>query len=271
MFDYYDSHKLVNVIPTMIEGVGIFSSFISPVWSEDYDSSLLDVAFAAMYGDKICSPFLYRFCDDVTGQVEGDDLQRLANVILNMKANSWNHLYLASKAVYNPIENTDATETTIETRSGSGTDGNTRTLNTTNTTSNTSSIDASGSVSGSNSQTTTGSGSKSEGVFVFDSNNSVPKSSSSDTESTTTSGNNSSSTITESDSTSSGTSSDSGTITDSGSNSHSETITRNYSKHGNIGVMTMNQLLQGDVEFWQWNFIINVMDDIADLISLKVY
>ena len=92
-----------------------------------------------------------------------------------------------------------------------------------------------------------------------------------DTESNTTSGTNSSTTESESESTSSGSNRDTGTITDSGTNSHTETLTRNYRKHGNIGVMTMNQLLAGDVEFWQWNFMQNVFDDIIDMITLRVY
>ena len=272
MNDYslYESNLLRNVLVGAITGDGIFSTFVNPVWEDDFDSSLLDIAFISMYGDKLISPFMYNFVDD-DGECTGNDLQLLANVIYNIKANSWEHLYNAAKAEYNPIENTDATETVTETRSGSGTDGNTRTLNTTNTTSNTVNVDVSGSVSGSNSQTTTGSGSKSDNVFAFDSSNAVPKATSSDSESNTTSGTNSSTTESESESTSSGSNRDTGTITDSGSNSHTETLTRNYRKHGNIGVMTMNQLLAGDVEFWQWNFIQNVFADIVDMITLRVY
>ena len=268
-YSLYEANLLRNVLTGAITGDGIFSSFDNPVWEEDFDSSLLDIAFISMYGDKLISPFMYNFIED--GECTGADLQLLANVIYNLKANSWEHLYNAAKAEYNPIDNTDAMETLTETRTGSGTDGNTRTLNTTNTTSNTVSVDVSGSVNGSNSQTTTGSGSKSDNVFAFDSSNAVPKTSSSDTESNTTSGTNSSTTESESESTSSGSNRDTGTITDSGTNSHTETLTRNYRKHGNIGVMTMNQLLAGDVEFWQWNFMENVFADIIDMITLRVY
>ena len=271
MYDnYYECNMLKNVIPGLLEGDGIFSAFDDPVWSEDYDASLLDIAFVSLYGNKFISPFLYNFCDEI-GEIKGTDLDKLAAVIYNLKGNSWNHLYLASKAEYNPIENTDATETTTETKTGSGTDGNTRTLNTLNTTGSSVNIDTSGSVSGSNSQTTSGSGSKTDEVYGFNSNSPVGDKESSDTESNTTSGTNSSTTETESDTTSSGTSADTGTITDAGTNSHTETLTRSYRKHGNIGVMTMNQLLSGDVEFWQWNFIQNVMSDIVDIIALKVY
>lgn len=266
----FDDRLIKNVFPTMIDGRGIFSAFNNPIWADDYDSELLDIAFLSLFSYKHVSPFVYLFTNE-DGEIVGEKLNDLAAIIYNLKGNSWLHLYEASKAEYNPIENTDAIETLTETRSGSGTDGNLRTLNTLNTTGNTTNIESSGSVSGSNSQISSGTGSRSDDVFGFDSVNPVGDKRSSDTESNNTSGTNSSDTETTSDTTSSGTSSDTGTITDAGTNSHTETITRNYRKHGNIGVMTMNQLLSGDVEFWQWSFIRNVMDDIIDLIALKVY
>lgn len=58
-----------------------------------------------------------------------------------------------------------------------------------------------------------------------------------------------------------------GTITDTGAEDN--TITR--TRQGNIGVTTSAQMIQGDVDVWKWNYIDDVMNSIANFISLKIY
>ena len=71
----------------------------------------------------------------------------------------------------------------------------------------------------------------------------------------------------------------SGTVseTDSIAYSNETDIDRDYtrakmSKHtGNIGNISTQDLLQKEVDFWQWNFIIQVLSDVADVITLPIY
>ena len=86
-----------------------------------------------------------------------------------------------------------------------------------------------------------------------------------------TTGSDSTTTQASSTTSSSNTATDTGTITDAGTHSDTESITHNLRRHGNIGVMTMAQLAGGEIELWKWTFIIQIMNDIVELITLKVY
>lgn len=247
MFD----KTLIDMIPQMKTGAGFFSAFIDPVWAEEFDTpARLDMFFAMTYGQKHPAPLLEMFKGE-DGTISAEDVNAIASIIYDIRGHEWAKLYDVLIAEYSPIDNTDVTETETETRTGSGTDGNTRTLNTSTTNS------GSGSVTNSAS----GSGNTSSNVYGFDSVNPVGDSTGSDSSTTQ------SSTSTET----SNTVADSGTITDAGTHSDSESITRSKTRKGNIGVATPADLLGGTVEMWQWTFIIQVMNDICDLIALKVY
>ncbi len=280
--------KTINdLIPTMKTGNGIFSNITNPVWGELFtDPAALDIYFAANYGRKRPTYYLEAFVGE-DGKVSGESLSDLANAIYTMRSKEWEQLYAILTASYDPLNNTEVTETITETKSGSGTDGNTRTLgNTTTRTLNTSKGNtASGSSSSngtnidSNTQTTTGTTGTDDGVFGFDSSTAVG-SSTSDTSisnTVTNSGRNearstgsaqSSSTETE---TGTVTDADSGTITDAGSNSFSETFSHNLHKVGNIGVMSNVALLSEGASFYRWDFIRQICEDICQYIALAVY
>ena len=284
-----------EVIPGMKTGAGIFSAFTEPIWSETFSSTALDIFFAGTYGGKWISPYTDLFVGE-DGKINNTNLVSLANAVYSIRAKEWEMLFNDLSVEYNPIENTDAYETTSESRVGSGTNGNTRTLNTTQTTGNTHTLntrtdkvdggttvsDSSG--SGSNVNIGTASDSRDNTVFGFDSSTAVGSngttgSNSNRTEDRSTSSSHASVTASTSGyNTETGTvtdqggTTDSGTITDAGTNSNTETITRNYRKHGNIGVMTNVQLLRDDVDFWRyWSFIRTVCEDICESIALDVY
>ena len=243
---------LNEAIPQMKTGTGFFSKFNEPVWSEDFETpSQLDIFFAMTYGEKYGAPIINAFTDDTTGEIDNESLTSFAAMIYNIRGKEWERLYSVYTAEYNPIENTDVTETFTDQKTGSGTTGNTKTLNTQTANSGQGSVTSSGSSSGSNASN----------VFGFDSVSAVGDTTGSDsstTQASTTSSN--SNTVT-----------DTGTITDSGTHSDTESITHNLRRHGNIGVMTMAQLAGGEIELWKWTFIIQIMQDICDLITLKVY
>lgn len=243
---------LLDILPQMKTGTGFFTKFVNPVWAEDYtNTARLDIFFAMTYGQKHPAPLLNMFVDEDTGHIDNDDLGAIAAMIYDIRGNEWAKLYEVLKAEYNPLENTDVTESISDTKAVNTTDGNTRTLNTANNSSGSSSVNSSAN----------GSGSTAGNVYGFDSSTAVGDSTgtdSSNTQSATTTSNQNAIT-------------DTGTITDAGTGSVSELYTRSYTKHGNIGVMTPNELLGGTVEMWKWTFIIQIMNDICDLIALNVY
>jgi hypothetical protein len=62
---------------------------------------------------------------------------------------------------------------------------------------------------------------------------------------------------------------DTGTVTNSNTGTESETVTTERS--GSIGVMTPATMLKIERETWQWNYFRDVMNDVADFISLQIF
>ena len=245
--------KLKDTIPTLVTS-GIFANITNPMWSDDFDASDLDIHFASRYGQKWISP-LIEMLEDADGEVKGANLVTLANSIYRIRAVEWGHLYDDLKAEYNPIENTDYTETETIDRDTDSTNGNTRTLNTTETIASENSTTSSG--------TTTVSGSGASNKYGFDSVEAVGDTTASDSSTTT------ASTTASSDADSS--TRETGTVTDAGTGSVDESVSRTLRKHGNIGVMTNVQLLRDDTDFWKWSFIDVIFEDVAKMITLAVY
>ncbi len=55
--------------------------------------------------------------------------------------------------------------------------------------------------------------------------------------------------------------------THTGNNTQDRTLTR----HGNIGVTTSQQMLQSEIELWQWNFFQGVFKDIDTMLTIQTY
>lgn len=264
--------------------VGIFGSFKNPVWSVVLpDSAELDTYFNLRYGERIAAKKLDYWINS-DGVIEGEKLQQLSDMIYNINANRWKHLFNAYMVEYNPIENTDYIETFHETSEGNKTvdsekgntetrnlaSGNTKTVDTDTTTSGTAATDSSGSSSGSNSNA--------NNVYGFNSNSAVGHDNSS--------GSDSNSTSAESDTTTSSTGTEDTTVTDSGTETGSitnagtedtsvnENNTHEYElrKHGNIGVTTNVTMLREDIDFWwKWSYVDYICQDICDFIALSIY
>ena len=234
--------KISDYFP--ITSDGIFTSFINPVWAVPFpDTTELDRYFILRYGDRIGSKFCDYYADDTDGTIKGDKLAELASMIYNINARKWEHLFGVYEAEYNPIENTDFIETINEQN------GNTRTGidNTTN----------SGSATTNSNGTSTGSNNNSNNVFGFNSASAVGDS--------TNNGTNTETTTATSTTTSNSTTNDSSTVTDNG------THESEHRKHGNIGITSTVELMQGEVDFWKWSFIDQVCKDICDIIALSIY
>ena len=233
--------KVGELMPSAYTGSGIFSAFINPIWEYDFNPMQLDIFFISNYGEKWAAPYL----DHISGGevLTSDKISQLAETIYSMYKSQWEHLYLANKAEYNPIHNTDATEIEKVNKVGNETIEQ--------------SVNSESSMSGESSSDTTGSGSVTNKRSGFNSSTDVHD----------TSGSNSSSAGSDgSSSQSDESSSDSDTVTN-----NSEIVEREHRKFGNIGVMTSAQLIGGEIDLWKWNYIKNVMKDISDTIALSIY
>jgi hypothetical protein len=62
---------------------------------------------------------------------------------------------------------------------------------------------------------------------------------------------------------------DTGTVTNENTGTESETVTTE--RAGSIGVMTPATMLKIERETWQWNYFRDVMNDVADFISLQIF
>ena len=62
---------------------------------------------------------------------------------------------------------------------------------------------------------------------------------------------------------------DTGTVTNENTGTESETVTTE--RAGSIGVMTPATMLQIERDTWQWNYFRDVMNDVADFISLQIF
>lgn len=249
----YELPTILDYIPQLKDGQGFFSAFVNPVWHEVFTSpSQLDLYFAANYGGRHPANILDMYVDPATGHISAQDVTTLAAIIYSIRGKEWEHLFDELIVEYNPAENTDVSETYTDATTGSTTAGNTRTLNT-QTTNN-----GSGSVTSS----ATGSGSNANNKFGFDSATAVGD----------TSGSDSSTTSSTTNTTTGNTVADTGTITDSGTGSETRNLTHTSRRHGNLGVMTFEQLLSGDKELWSnFKFVDTICQSICDIIALKVY
>jgi hypothetical protein len=247
--------KLCDYFPDAANGNGIFKKISSYRWFEGISPDNVDTYFYLMCGEKRGMPFLDKYADD-TGAITGMNLDKLAKMLLNMNYNSWQHQYKALTVEYNPIENTDFTETIKDTthEEGEGQSYTVGQMEMTNTNVTTGSVD----------NTTT------DKVAGFNSSTNVDKGESS----TTTDYGDSESdpvTVTNTTTTDYGTENDS-PVTNKNNAESDKVYEREYRKHGNIGVTTNAQMISSDIEVWKLNKFYDILImDICKVIALSIY
>lgn len=132
--------QIKDYFPNGITGNGIFTELAKIEWWPYLDPAAMDTYFMLTSGEKNAAAILDNFADE-DGHITGDKLTALAKVIHNVNFISWRNIVRDLTVEYNPIENTDYTETHKGTANTTG--------NTTATTSG--SIDNTGDVYGFNS------------------------------------------------------------------------------------------------------------------------
>lgn len=242
----------------------------------DIDSSQLDILFISNWSMRTAAPILRAIHRDTdTTMLTISEMEELAGIINGMYKHKWDKMMQVAVMEYDPIHNfSDHLVETIEydeevdrTKSSSGSRSGTRTDNLSET------ITDARSIAENRNLASSGTNSNENGVYGFNSSNSVGATDSSGANSSTETG---SITTTHSGNL---TTSNTGTQTNSGSNTYSETggddtagsKNREYTKTGNIGNISTQKLLNEELDLWKYNFICEMMHDVVKLISLPIY
>lgn len=266
--------KLKDCLP-LVNGIWYYIDYQFPEIF-DIDSSQLDVVFMSSWSMRTAAPILKLIhSDEATTMLTPLELVQLASVIKGMYKHKWDKLMAVAQKEYDPIynyhdhleETVDYTEGVDTTKSGTGSNSNTRTDNLNEQTTDGRTITETRNV------TNSASGSTDNGIYGFNSSNSVGESDSDFANSNTESG-----TVTTAHS-GNMTTTNTGTQANSGSNSYSETEgkdteggrTREYTKTGNIGNISTQKLLNEEIDLWKYNFLCEMMRDVANFVSLPIY
>lgn len=244
-----ETMRLNDVFPDWLTGVGIFSTLqtLAVPWVDENISQYLDLEYHGnISGDKIISPLVYKSLTN--GELSENKRLLIATTIVSLYLSNWNKQWATLELTYNPIHNYDMME--LLTRVDETEFGKTRT--------HTDNINHG--KTGTETQTPNLTTESQDGIFGFNSDESVPAN---DTTATATGTN----TITYNT-----TDTDTGTQTDVDGGTDSITINHQISRSGNIGVTTTQQMIESERELWKWNFFRNVVfPDIDRVLTIQIY
>jgi hypothetical protein len=214
------------------------------------DTDILDLEYLGNHsGGKIISPLVYRLLQAGENEtLTNANVTTLAKVIANRYGRQWVKLNAVFSAEYNPVENysmlENMTDDTKETVYGHT---NTRTDNLSHTKTGTETLE-----NGLTVETTTD-------VYGYDSGTATP----SEKETAENSGDD----VTRYNTTDA----DTGTQTDRESGTDTETRNYELTRAGNIGVTSSQQLLQSEIDLWQYDFMKIVYANIDEVLTISVY
>lgn len=266
--------KLKDCLP-LVNGIWYYIDYQFPEIF-DIDSSQLDVVFMSNWSMRTAAPILKLIhSDEDTTMLTSLELVQLASVINGMYKHKWDKLMAVAQKEYDPIynyhdhlvEEIEYGEEVDRTKSGSNSNSNTRTDNLSEVVADARSIEEERDLA------STGDTASQNNIYGFNSSSAVGESNSSGDNSGTESG-----TVTTSHSgnmttTNTGTqaNSGSGTYSETGGDDTSGTRNREYTKTGNIGNISTQKLLNEEIDLWKYNFLCEMMRDVANFVSLPIY
>lgn len=271
-------------------GIFTFLNSLDVPWKEKNISQQLNLQYHGnISGKKETSPLVDSLI--VENNLTENSKTMLAMSIFSIYSNKWNRLYRILSLEYEPIENYNMTETEKTTSTNENTD--TVTTNTTNsndvteTNTGTNTVNDSENTTGKNTITDSRTIAEKNNVtnnnslYGFNSATGVNADSQNGTETRSTKDENThnddlkgtrTNEHTENINTSKVTAQKNdvkdvkdGTHTENGS--QDRTLTR----HGNIGVTTSQQMLNSEIELWQWDFFSGVFKDIDKILTIQTY
>ena len=243
----------------------------------DLTPSQLDVIFLSNWAERFTAPIInvVRETTHDGETLSSAELTKLADIIKGMYSHKWDKNFAVAVAEYDPLHNYyDELNEHVsygEEKAGSKTsttsDSNTRTDNLSEV-----KTDAR-QVLGTRNLANSGTDSSQEGVYAFNSSTAVGDRNSSGSNSGSETG-----TITTANS-GSITTGNTGTQTNVGSNTYSESDGnetlgerfREYTKTGNIGNISTQKLMNEELDLWKYNFILEMMRDVVEFITLPFY
>ena len=267
--------KIKDCLP-LVQGLWFYINYELPEIF-DLEPSQLDVLFLSNWAERKVAPIvnLVREQNNTQDMLDAQELGTLADLIKGMYKNKWDKMMAVATMEYDPIHNyyDELTETVNYEEEGGGTktaqgsDSRTRTDNLSEQMADGRTITETRNLSNSGSDT------NAHDVYGFNSSSAVH-----DDKDTGSSSNTEAGTI---GTVHSGnmTTTNTGTQTHAGTNSNSETDTnektgersREYLKTGNIGNISTQKLMNEELELWKYNFIYEMMRDVAKCITLPIY
>lgn len=248
---------IFNYSPADENGIFHYLQLLDVPWQELNIENSLDVYyFLNRSGKKDTSPLIDYYIND--GVISELHKAEIATIIYDLFGKIWGRMWEVYNAEYNPINNYDMTEESgdVKTIEYGKTDTNTLAHGRTDTrTDNLTQTD-----------TPTTTQTKEENIFGF--NDDTEEGSPANKSVITDGGQN----VTANTGTQTNvvTGTDTDTNVQSGVDTHR--VTHSLTRSGNIGVTTTQQMLQSDIELWQWNFFKNVvMPNIDGVLTTMLY
>lgn len=283
--------KLNDVFTDYINnGIFTFLNSLDVPWKEKNISQQLNLQYHGnISGKKETSPLVDSLI--VENNLTDNSKTMLAMSIFSIYSNKWSRLYRILSLEYEPIENYNMTETEKTTSTNENTD--TITTNTTN--SNDVTETNTGTNTTNDSENTTGKNiitdsrtvaennnvTNNNSLYGFNSASGVNADSQNGTETRDTTDNNTHNDDLKGTRTNEHTENintskviaQKNDIKDVKDGTHTENGTqdRTLARHGNIGVTTSQQMLNSEIELWQWDFFSGVFKDIDKILTIQTY
>lgn len=283
--------KLNDVFTDYINnGVFTFLNSLDVPWKEKNISQQLNLQYHGnISGKKETSPLVDSLI--VENSLTDNSKTMLAMSIFSIYSNKWSKLYRVLSLEYEPIENYNM----IETEKTTSTNENTDTITTNTTNSNDVTETNTGTNTANDSENTTGKNTitdsrnisennnvtNNNSLYGFNSTSGVNSDSQNGTETRNTTDNNTHNddlkgTRTNEHSENINTSkvtAQKNDIKDVKDGTHTENGSqdRTLTRHGNIGVTTSQQMLNSEIELWQWDFFSGVFKDIDTILTIQTY
>lgn len=244
--------KLIDSFPEYMTTGAIFTALGENYaeqlpWAESHGTAL-DVDYIGEHsGDKQVSVLVDKFIRLNSSQSDArilteSQIEKLADIIFNRYVNKWSRLYAVMESEYNPVQNYNMTEEETPNLTHTETPNITRGKTTTNKIS----------------VTVTGGNSQDDSVYGFNSSSAVPTGKVTGTNSSTTTANANDNVTTDSE-------------TETGTRTTTDTGKRTLTRSGNIGVTTTQQMLESEINLWEWNFFEQVFADVDNILTSKYY
>lgn len=272
------------------KGIFTFLNSLDVPWKDKNIFQQLNLQYHGnISGKKEVSPLVDSLI--VENNLTDNSKTMLAMSIFSIYSNKWNKLYRILSLEYEPIENYNM----IETEKTTSTNENTDSITTNTTNSNDVTETNTGTNTSNDSENTTGenaitdsrnitennSVTNNNSLYGFNSTSGVNSDSQNGTETRNTTDNNTHNddlkeTRTNEHSENINTSkvtAQKNDIKDVKDGTHTENGSqdRTLSRHGNIGVTTSQQMLNSEIELWQWNFFSGVFKDIDTILTIQTY